>query len=123
MLTHIKSSGKVKAGALWGKSKDDLKKQLVDLKGELSALRTQKITGGAQSKLNKMYESEQDGDGIAWPQTLTKLSAVMTFENPSPVPSQSSTIHNARNCDCSTRRKSFCPLIYGQKRQEQSDGG
>ncbi|KAG8533276.1 60S ribosomal protein L35 [Bacidia gigantensis] len=50
------SSSKVKAGGLWGKSKDDLKKQLVDLKTELGQLRTQKITGGAQSKLNKIHD-------------------------------------------------------------------
>jgi large subunit ribosomal protein L35e len=33
-----------------------LKKQLDELKQELVQLRTQKIAGGAQSKLNKMYE-------------------------------------------------------------------
>ena len=48
------SSGKVKAGQLWGKSKDDLKKQLDDLKTELVQLRTQKIAGGASTKLTKM---------------------------------------------------------------------
>ena len=49
------SSGKVKASALWGKNKEELKKQLDDLKAELVQLRTQKIAGGASSKLNKMY--------------------------------------------------------------------
>jgi large subunit ribosomal protein L35e len=49
------STGKVKAAQLWGKNKDDLKKQLDELKQELVQLRTQKIAGGAQSKLNKMY--------------------------------------------------------------------
>ena len=51
----IQSSSKVRTGQLWGKSKDDLKKQLVDLKTELGQLRTQKIAGGASSKLHKMY--------------------------------------------------------------------
>ncbi|KAI4203807.1 MAG: hypothetical protein LQ350_001633 [Teloschistes chrysophthalmus] len=51
------STTKVKAGQLWGKNKDDLKKQLVDLKTELAQLRTQKIAGGANSKLTKMYVS------------------------------------------------------------------
>lgn len=45
----------MKTGSLWGKSKDDLRKQLVDLKTELGQLRTQKIAGGATSKLTKMY--------------------------------------------------------------------
>ena len=48
------SSGKVRAQQLWGKNKDDLQKQLDELKQELVALRTQKIAGGAQSKLSKM---------------------------------------------------------------------
>lgn len=48
------SSGKVKAAQLWTKNKDELKTQLEELKAELVQLRTQKIAGGAQSKLNKM---------------------------------------------------------------------
>ncbi|KAF2763732.1 50S ribosomal protein L35e [Teratosphaeria nubilosa] len=50
------SSGKVKAAQLWGKNKEDLKKQLDELKAELVQLRTQKIAGGAQSKLNKIHD-------------------------------------------------------------------
>ncbi|PNS16172.1 60S ribosomal protein L35 [Sphaceloma murrayae] len=50
------STGKVKAQQLWGKNKDDLAKQLEDLKAELVQLRTQKIAGGAQSKLNKIHD-------------------------------------------------------------------
>ncbi|MDI1490729.1 MAG: 60S ribosomal protein L35, L29 [Ramalina farinacea] len=50
------SSAKVKTGSLWGKSKDDLRKQLVDLKTELGQLRTQKIAGGASSKLTKIHD-------------------------------------------------------------------
>ncbi len=46
----------MKAGQLWGKSKDDLKKQLLDLKTELSQLRVQKISGANASKLTKMYK-------------------------------------------------------------------
>ncbi|KAK7528747.1 60S ribosomal uL29 domain-containing protein [Phyllosticta citriasiana] len=50
------SSGKVKASQLVGKSKDDLKKQLDELKTELVGLRTQKIAGGAASKLTKIHD-------------------------------------------------------------------
>ncbi|MCJ1373263.1 60S ribosomal protein L35 [Loxospora ochrophaea] len=50
------SSSKVKAGQLWGKSKEDLKKQLDDLKTELGTLRVQKIAGGAASKLTKIHD-------------------------------------------------------------------
>lgn len=39
---------------MWTKSKDDLKKQLDELKTELGQLRVQKIAGGASSKLTKM---------------------------------------------------------------------
>ncbi|PWY81959.1 60S ribosomal protein L35 [Aspergillus heteromorphus CBS 117.55] len=49
-------SSKVKAGQLWGKSKDDLNKQLEELKTELSQLRVQKITNGASSKTLRIHD-------------------------------------------------------------------
>jgi len=49
-----KSSGKVKAGQLWSKNKDELTKQLAELKTELSQLRIQKIVSSG-TKLTKMY--------------------------------------------------------------------
>ncbi|EGP91729.1 unnamed protein product [Zymoseptoria tritici ST99CH_1A5] len=52
----MSTSGKVKAAQLWGKNKDELQKQLDELKQELVQLRTQKIAGGAQSKLNKIHD-------------------------------------------------------------------
>ncbi|KAB8527805.1 hypothetical protein FH972_025456 [Carpinus fangiana] len=53
-LTTRQSSGKVKSNALWGKSKDELRKQLDELKTELGQIRTQKVSGGASSKLTKI---------------------------------------------------------------------
>ncbi|KXL51619.1 hypothetical protein M433DRAFT_162936 [Acidomyces richmondensis BFW] len=50
------STGKVKASQLWGKNKEELRKQLDELKQELVQLRTQKIAGGAQSKLTKIHD-------------------------------------------------------------------
>ncbi|KAK3066956.1 60S ribosomal protein L35, L29 [Teratosphaeriaceae sp. CCFEE 6253] len=52
----MSSSTKVRASQLWGKNKEELKKQLEEQKQELVALRTQKIAGGAQSKLNKIHD-------------------------------------------------------------------
>nr|POE58707.1 60s ribosomal protein l35 [Quercus suber] len=52
----MSTTGKVKAAQLWGKNKEELRKQLDELKQELVALRTQKIAGGAQSKLNKIHD-------------------------------------------------------------------
>lgn len=49
------NTARVKTKDLWGKGKDDLKKQLDDLKGELGSLRVQKIAGGGSSKLTRMY--------------------------------------------------------------------
>ena len=46
--------GKVKCHDLRGKKKDELQKQLEDLKQELMSLRVAKVTGGAASKLSKM---------------------------------------------------------------------
>ncbi|XP_023227141.1 large ribosomal subunit protein uL29 [Centruroides vittatus] len=45
---------KVKARELRGKKKEDLLKQLEELKQELGALRVAKVTGGAASKLSKI---------------------------------------------------------------------
>lgn len=56
MPITLRMSSKVKTGTLWGKSKEDLRKQLVDLKTELGQLRTQKIAGGASSKLTKIHD-------------------------------------------------------------------
>ena len=52
-ILTVKQSSKIKAGALWPKSKDELTKQLAELKTELSQLRIQKITSSG-SKLNRM---------------------------------------------------------------------
>ncbi len=48
--------GKVKAHELRNKGRSDLLKQLGDLKKELGELRVAKVTGGAASKLSKMWE-------------------------------------------------------------------
>merc|ERR1711911_299002 len=45
---------KVKAKDLRGKKKDELVKQLDELKNELATLRVAKVTGGAASKLSKI---------------------------------------------------------------------
>ena len=52
-LTMSQSTTKVKAGALWNKNKEDLLKQLGELKTELGQLRIQKIASSG-TKLNKM---------------------------------------------------------------------
>ena len=46
---------KLRVHELRTKSKGDLEKQLEELKTELAALRVAKVTGGAASKLSKMY--------------------------------------------------------------------
>ncbi|KAJ3722953.1 ribosomal L29 protein-domain-containing protein [Lentinula raphanica] len=46
--------GKVKAYELQSKSKNDLSKQLTELKNELLTLRVQKVVGGSASKLTKI---------------------------------------------------------------------
>merc|ERR1712240_665594 len=46
---------KVKAKDLRGKKKEDLHKQLDELKTELSQLRVAKVTGGSQPKLSKIH--------------------------------------------------------------------
>nr|QBH73609.1 putative ribosomal protein L35 [Isotomurus palustris] len=46
--------GKVKCSDLRTKKREELTKQLEDLKGELQGLRVAKVTGGAASKLSKI---------------------------------------------------------------------
>merc|ERR1719186_1739880 len=46
--------GKIKCSELRTKKKEDLVKQLDDLKTELAQLRVAKVTGGAASKLSKI---------------------------------------------------------------------
>nr|XP_008526627.1 PREDICTED: 60S ribosomal protein L35 [Equus przewalskii] len=48
------AQAKIKARDLRGKKKEELLKQLDDLKVELSQLRVAKVTGGAASKLSKI---------------------------------------------------------------------
>merc|ERR1712071_62766 len=49
-----RNMAKIKARDLRGKKKEELLKQLDDLKNELSQLRVAKVTGGAASKLSKI---------------------------------------------------------------------
>merc|ERR1711939_284430 len=63
------STGKVKAAQLWSKNKEDLRKQLDELKQELVQLRTQKIAGGASSKLSKIHDVRK---------SIAKVNTVIT---------------------------------------------
>ena len=54
-VSPVLVQAKIKARDLRGKKKEELLKQLDDLKNELSQLRVAKVTGGAASKLSKMY--------------------------------------------------------------------
>ncbi|OAA44697.1 60S ribosomal protein L35 [Beauveria brongniartii RCEF 3172] len=53
--SNFDSSAKVKTVQLWDKSKDDLMKQLGELKAELGQLRIQKVVSSG-SKLNKIHD-------------------------------------------------------------------
>ncbi|ETS87677.1 60S ribosomal protein L35 [Pestalotiopsis fici W106-1] len=54
-MSHLQSTSKVKANALWSKSKEDLLKQLGELKTDLGQLRIQKITSSG-AKLNRIHD-------------------------------------------------------------------
>lgn len=59
MFSSVMAQAKIKARDLRGKKKEELLKQLDDLKNELSQLRVAKVTGGAASKLSKMYVQDE----------------------------------------------------------------
>ncbi|PVH98757.1 60S ribosomal protein-like protein L35 [Periconia macrospinosa] len=63
------SAPKVKTAQLWNKSKDDLNTQLQELKTELIALRTSKVTGSG-GKLTRIHDVRK---GIA--RVLTVINA------------------------------------------------
>ncbi|XP_061184441.1 large ribosomal subunit protein uL29-like [Saccostrea echinata] len=54
LFTFYLLQAKVKAKDLRGKKKEELTKQLDELKNELGSLRVAKVTGGAASKLSKI---------------------------------------------------------------------
>lgn len=66
---------KIKARDLRGKKKEELLKQLDDLKNELSQLRVAKVTGGAASKLSKMYVALQHEHNLTAPRHTCLLVA------------------------------------------------
>ncbi|KAI1845590.1 hypothetical protein JX265_010477 [Neoarthrinium moseri] len=55
IMSYQQSSSKVKAGPLWTKNKEDLQKQLGELKTELGQLRIQKINSSG-AKLNRIHD-------------------------------------------------------------------
>jgi len=66
----MSDKSRVKTAQLWGKGKDDLLKQLKDMRQELIQLRTQKVAGGASAKLNRIHDVRK---GIA--KILTVVNA------------------------------------------------
>lgn len=78
------SSAKVKSSQLWGKSKEDLRKQLADLKSELGQLRTQKVSGGAASKLTKMCVAPLTRPPLHPVRVLTRPPIATTCASQSP---------------------------------------
>ncbi|KAI9670544.1 MAG: 60S ribosomal protein L35 [Alyxoria varia] len=110
------SSGKVKPQQLWGKSKDDLRKQLAELKTELGQLRTQKIAGGASSKLNKMYVTHLQTHTLYPPPQSESTHALSTTIGASPQHTQSTHRHRrystARNDAFTQNHNHFQPLTH-----------
>lgn len=67
-VSSVLVQAKIKARDLRGKKKEELLKQLDDLKNELSQLRVAKVTGGAASKLSKMYvqRAKESSSVVVW---------------------------------------------------------
>ncbi|XP_054376586.2 large ribosomal subunit protein uL29 isoform X3 [Pongo abelii] len=95
---------KIKARDLRGKKKEELLKQLDDLKVELSQLRVAKVTGGAASKLSKMWVA------------CTLEWQLESSGNPLPVFSQLLTRLRKKTSGNSTRARSTSPWTCGLRR-------
>ncbi|KAK7502540.1 hypothetical protein BaRGS_00006115 [Batillaria attramentaria] len=74
--------GKVKAKDLRGKKKDDLIKQLEELKTELQSLRVAKVTGGAASKLAKIHTVRKSIARLLTVMNQTKKENLRKFYRP-----------------------------------------
>ncbi|XP_025112985.1 60S ribosomal protein L35-like [Pomacea canaliculata] len=74
--------GKVKAKDLRGKKKDELMKQLEDLKQELQSLRVAKVTGGAASKLAKIHTVRKSIARLLTVMNQTKKENLRKFYRP-----------------------------------------
>ncbi|XP_076436402.1 large ribosomal subunit protein uL29-like [Babylonia areolata] len=74
--------GKVKAKDLRGKKKDDLIKQLDELKTELQSLRVAKVTGGAASKLAKIHTVRKSIARLMTVMNQTKKENLRKFYRP-----------------------------------------
>ncbi|KAL8560439.1 60S ribosomal protein L35 [Nucella lapillus] len=74
--------GKVKAKELRGKKKDELVKQLDDLKTELQSLRVAKVTGGAASKLAKIHTVRKSISRVMTVMNQTKKENLRKFYRP-----------------------------------------
>lgn len=73
--------GKVKCTDLRTKDKNELLKQLEELKTELTNLRVAKVTGGAASKLSKMYVYILYKTFITLPQNLILVKNLITIKS------------------------------------------
>ena len=100
----------------WSRSKNDLTKQLRELKGELLALRVQKVAGGAPSKLTKMYVHIWIQNGHS------NSSLAMSFASRSHEFWLWWTRRHGIICGSTTRTRNTSPLTYDRRRLAQSDG-
>lgn len=127
----MQSSAKVRTGQLWSKNKDELSEQLKEAKSELLALRTQKIAGGAASKLTRMYvdpwpRSVEFGTRVGTGDLLAREDEKRAFANgpptvttsarTSPASSQSSTPTRDTNSASTTRARSTYLWTFAQSR-------
>merc|ERR1711973_361324 len=81
-LYSNENMGKVKAKDLRGKKKDDLLKQLDELKTELQSLRVAKVTGGAASKLAKIHTVRKSIARVLTVMNQTKKENLRKFYRP-----------------------------------------
>merc|ERR1712121_302092 len=87
-LRKISDMGKVKAKDLRGKKKDDLLKQLEELKTELQSLRVSKVTGGAASKLAKIHTVRKSIARVMTVMNQTKKENLRKFYKPKKIQTQ-----------------------------------
>merc|ERR1711920_698494 len=108
----------VKAHELRGKTKEELLKQLDDLKKELAELRVAKVTGGAASKLSKIKVVRKS---IAVVLTVTNQTEVSEYRKVYADAKYKPTNLRAKKTRAIRRRLTKEQLGLKTKRQEKRD--
>ncbi|XP_073681002.1 large ribosomal subunit protein uL29-like [Garra rufa] len=113
---------KIKARDLRGKKKEELLKQLDDLKVELSQLRVAKVTGGAASKLSKIRVVRKSIARVLTVINQTQKENLRKFYKVSLMPQMHSRTH-VKMCGVTRHTNNYAVFFTPANTSSTSAGG